>query len=347
MNTQIYQEATDWLIRHREGELSPQEKDRFDAWLRESPQHVRAYLEMSALWEDAPALEPNWNPAPEQLIARARSEGNVHALADRGRPGKGEDVSAPLPAGGRLRAGLFAVAATFLVTVAGATSWYWLHRNVYATDIGEQRSIVLADGSTVELNSRSRVRIRYNDAQRDVDLLEGQALFRVAHNAARPFIVHSGTAHVRAVGTQFDVYRKRAGTVVTVVEGKVAASKSGDGNAILLVAGEQLTVPVGKPSGAGQAIAAGNPQPANVTAATAWIQRTLVFESAPLSNVAEEFNRYNTRQLVVTDPELAGIHISGVFSSTDPALLLKFLRAQSELNVDETDTEIRVGKKRG
>ncbi len=305
MNTQIYQEATDWLIRHREGELSAQEKGRFDAWLRESPQHVRAYMEMSAIWEDAPALEPSWNPPPEQLIARARSEGNVHALADRVWHGKGEEVSAPLRAGERLRAGLFAVAATFLVTVAGATSWYWLN-----------------------------------------DLLEGQALFRVAHNAARPFIVHSGTAHVRAVGTQFDVYRKRAGTVVTVVEGKVAASKSGDGNAILLVAGEQLTVPVGKPSGAGKAIAAGNPQPANVTAATAWMQRTLVFESAPLSNVAEEFNRYNTRQLVVTDPELSGIHISGVFSSTDPALLLKFLRAQSELNVDETDTEIRVGKKR-
>lgn len=469
MNTQIYEEATNWLITHRQADLDPQEKSTFDTWLRESPQHVRAYLEMSALWENLPALDPSWNPTPEELVARARSEGNIYPLADSARPSVKEPRSQPLPHDlespsprerrGASREAFFqhsvpesieypqensgiplsaleergprsedppfrstplgqavrvcAVAATFAIAVVGVTAWYWFSHNTYGTDIGEQRSIVLADGSTVELNSRSRVRIRYSDSQRDVDLLEGQALFRVAHNTARPFIVHSGTANVRAVGTQFDVYKKRTGTVVTVVEGKVAvlsstpfmpqdspstnssshvksggeassgttlldrpnpprtASKAvgssevasplstlgerdgdrGSGRsevlagAVFLAAGEQLTVPAVKPSRAGHSYAADSPQRANVSAATAWTRRTLVFESSPLTDVAEEFNRYNTRQLVITDPALANFRISGMFSSVDPALLLKFLQTQPELNVEETETEIRIGKR--
>jgi transmembrane sensor len=84
---------------------------------------------------------------------------------------------------------------------------------------------------------------------------------------------------------------------------------------------------------------------ANVAAATAWTQRNLVFDSAPLTDVAEEFNRYNARQLVIDTPQLADFHVSGVFSSVDPALLLKFLRTQPELVLQETDREIRISKK--
>ncbi len=81
----------------------------------------------------------------------------------------------------------------------------------YATGIGEQRSIVLADGSTVDLNSRSKIRIRFSSERRGVELIEGQALFKVAKDHARPFVVDSDGTRVRAVGTQFDVYRKRRG----------------------------------------------------------------------------------------------------------------------------------------
>lgn len=386
MNAQIYEEATHWLIKHRETQLGPQEKREFDAWLRQSPQHVRAYLEMSALWEDLPALDPNWNLTADELIARARAEENIYPLQDASRnsvtvlyPEHARNTSeASLKVSNeaglkreaaasvhvkRERLKFFALAASMLIAVGGVITWYWQNLNTYATDIGEQRSIVLADGSTVELNSRSRVRIRYSEARRDVDLLYGQALFRVAHNTHRPFVVHSGTADVRAVGTQFDVYKKRGGTVVTVVEGKVAVlggdtdssspaalkssapSNSAGSGAVFLVAGQQLTVPVVKTSRAGKSAAMDSPQRANVVAATAWTHRTLVFESSRLTEVAEEFNRYNTRQLVIDDAELANIHISGMFSSVDPALLLKFLHTQSELNVAETETEIRISKK--
>jgi len=370
MNNQIYDEATGWLLKHRDGELGPKDKGDFDAWLRESPQHVRAYLEMSAIWEDLPALGADWNATPDQLIARARSEDNVRPLVDTARiTGAAADDRRTFPAPQAstarraYRARFLALAAVFLVTIAGIATWYGLERDVYRTDIGEQRSILLADGSTLELNSRSQVRIRYTHAQRDVDLLEGQAIFRVAHDAARPFVVHSGITRIVAVGTQFDVYKKQAATVVTVVEGKVevldrapastapnvlgatslplAPAKSG--GAIFLATGEQLTIPTGKPARATTASAGDKPQPADVAAATAWTQHNLVFESSPLTEVAEEFNRYNRRPLVITDPGIANIRISGMFSSADPGLFLKFLRAQPELTVEETDREIRIG----
>jgi transmembrane sensor len=366
MNTQIYEEASDWLVKNREGDLDPPEKKRFDAWLRESPQHLRAYLEMSAVWEDVASIDPSLNASADELIARAHEEANIYPLAlprSPLPPGEGQGEGPPrATARRRFTLAGIALAASVVVAVGIGTRLY-LQREVYTTGIGEQRSVVLNDGSTIELNSRSRVRVRFSEAERDVDLIEGQALFRVAKNPARPFIVSADGTHVRAVGTQFDVYRKTGGTVVTVVEGRVAvysppAPGQGQGEGaslpsqssvrhieseVLLAAGEQLTVAAVAAAKAG---AQPSPRRANVAAATAWTQRSLVFDSAPLTEVAEEFNRYNTRQLVIEDTrDVADIHISGMFSSADPALLLRFLRTQPELVVEETDGEIRISKK--
>lgn len=393
VNAQIYEEAGDWLVKNREGDLDAQEKTRFDAWLRESPQHVRAYLEISAVWEDVASLAPSQNAAPEELITRARAEENIVPLESASAlrpPGVGEAGSCQrtVPILGKV--GLFySFAASVLLIVAG--TWLYNQRNTYSTGVGEQRSIALVDGSSIELNSRSRVRVRFSTTERDIDLIRGQALFRVAKNPLRPFVVSTNGTQVRAIGTEFDVYRRISDTVVTVVEGQVAVfeerhpsfpfsqaegssagvhslserqdaggvppqvsgegrgPRSGPGNALLsgdgaivLAAGEQLTV-------SAVTAAKARPQPslkrANVAAATAWTQRSLVFESSPLTEVAEEFNRYNTRPLIITDPMLANMHVSGVFSSVDPALLLRFLRSQPELVVEETEKEIRISKK--
>ncbi len=392
MNTQIYGEASDWIVKNREGELELSEKKRLDAWLRESPQHLRAYLEMSGIWEDVASIDPSVNATADELIARARAEENIVPLESppplRTR-GSSETSRRKGTTPALRRVGLYyGLAASVLLTLAG--TWLYGQRNTYSTGVGEQRSIVLKDGSTVEMNSRSRLRVRFSDAERDIDLIEGQALFQVAKNPLRPFVVGADGTYVRAVGTQFDVYRKTSGTVVTVLEGKVEVSgephprslashaqngdadvpsssknqhastlplqvtgedrgqRSGKGEdlaqglsangAIVLAAGEQVTV---TPA----ATFTASPRQANVAAATAWTQRSLVFDSSPLTEVAEEFNRYNTRPLVIQDPDLADIHVSGVFSSVDPALLLKFLRTQPELVIEETDREIRISKK--
>jgi transmembrane sensor len=121
--------------------------------------------------------------------------------------------------------------------------------------------------------------------------------------------------------------------------GKDEALAPGDSanGAIFLAAGEQVTV---TPA----ATAAASPKRANVAAATAWTRRSLVFDSSPLTEVAQEFNRYNTRPLVI-DTQLAEFHVSGVFSSVEPSLLLRFLRGQPELSVEETDREVRISRK--
>src|SRR5258706_4382494 len=250
---------------------------------------------------------------------------------------------------------------------------------IYATALGEQRSVRFEDGSTVELNSRSKIRVKYSKQERDVELIEGQALFHVAHDTSRPFIVAVGATRVRAVGTLFDVYKRSNGTVVTVVEGRVAVysapqgplqSSGGDAaqlppahtlpsstrpsavrepeeaaqqnpvtpgltssSSLLLAAGEQLTV---TREATHKTV---NP---NIAGATAWREGEIVFESATLSDVAEEFNRYNARQLVIEDPQLYGFHISGVFSSIDPDSLINFLRQRPGVKVTETSREIRI-----
>jgi transmembrane sensor len=249
----------------------------------------------------------------------------------------------------------------------GGATWYWYETNLgnlYTTGIGEQHRITLPDGSIVELNAQSQVRVRYAEHLRDVDLISGEALFHVTHNPARPFTVHTDRTNIRAIGTQFDVYRKATGTIVTVLEGTVAvedgtrpdngsgvapptsepdagersSSSSMRASAIprsLLTAGDQAII-------SGQA-AVKQAEP-NVQAATAWTQGHLVFHATPLEEVASEFNRYNPRQLVIRDPELASFKVTGIFSSTDPSSLILFLEARPGIVVTETDHDILVSR---
>lgn len=325
-NAQVYEEACDWFGECRSGELEAAARRDFDRWLRQSPDHIAAYLEVAALYQEAGAAIPASDADVDALIAAAvQHHDNVVELSPIAR----EPVAQPKS---RRRIAIAASLATAAAVLAVVSLMFW--PQTYATGIGEQRSIVLADGSTVELNSRSKIRIRFSAEQRDVELLEGQALFKVAKDHARPFVVDSDGTLVRAVGTQFDVYRKAEGTVVTVVEGRVAVTKLAEPG-LLVSAGEQVTV--------NEKIAQRAAHP-NIDGATAWRQRELVFDTASLFEVAEEFNRYNTRRLVIDKNEHYDFHISGVFSSTEPSSLIRFLQARRELRVIETETEIRVGK---
>ena len=362
MNPQIYEEASDWLVKHRTSELDHADKVAFDSWLRTSPQHVRAYLEMAEIWEDASSLDSEQIAGVDELIARARGEENVVSMRGgigasggggsggdvgdgRGRndvlPGQHAGSAAPnVERGAARRFPLreLLAASIAIACVGGAMFAWWSRAPVYSTGIGEQRSLTLTDGSTVTLDTRTRIRVRFSAGERDIDLLEGRALFRVAKNDRQPFVVQSDRAAARAVGTEFDVYRRAAGVTVTVLEGRVAVTsgqRRADG--IVVPAGEQIAV-LGSAGVTPPAVA-------DVAAATAWTQRRLIFESAPLAAVVEEFNRYNTRRLVVRDPRLSGLHVSGVFSSTDPALLVQFLQMQAEISVRERDDEIDIDQR--
>jgi transmembrane sensor len=353
INSQILEEASTWFVELSEGHLTDKVREEFSDWLRASPEHVRAYLQVSALWEDAPLLGKGAEDV-EALIARTRAAGNVVRVGKDRQPSSVRSRRFVTP----LRS---ALAASLVLVAIGFTFWLQ-QRGVYETGIGEQRSLTLADGSTIELNAQSRVRVHFTATERSIDLLEGQVLFHVTHDTARPFIVHSGAASVRAVGTQFDVDRVSGETVVTVVEGRVAvlpdllpqppASANavdssapsisapdfalpglGGARGLLLTAGEQVTL---------TAQAASRPTRTDVAAAIAWTQRKLVFSSAPLTQVADEYNRYHQKRIVIVDRRLASFLVSGVFSATDSRAFVAFLRAQPSLTVHETDTEIEI-----
>jgi transmembrane sensor len=337
-NAQIIDEAAQWFVEFSCGDDDRNARRAFDAWLRKSPEHVRAYLEMFPLWQDASKVDAAQATSADALIELARAGGNVVPLERR------IDRVRPVKQG---RPWLIAAAAALLVFVIGAFVWLQATRGMtYETGVGEQRAISLPDGSIVEINARSRVRVRYAEARRDVILLEGQALFKVEKDAARPFVVYSGDTRIRAVGTQFDVDRSRRGTVVTVLEGRVAviADPTQDVSTTLtpvlepasgtfVSAGEQTIV---RESARPRAL------PVNVEDATAWRERRLVFSGTPLTVVAEQFNRYNERRLLVRDTRLDRFLVSGTFSSTDPASLVRFLRAQLDLRVEESASGIEI-----
>jgi len=333
----IVAEASAWFIEFRAGDVAGDARLRFIDWLRRSPEHIQAYLEVSGVWAELPTSDPGGKIDLAAMIARARGEADVIELC------AGTPVSAPHePRAQHLRfwrgprRTLLAMAALALLASVVVRFWASVFSDSYVTGVGEQRTIQLADGSTVELNARSRIQIHLSDSQRDVMLLDGQALFHVAKDKQRPFVVHVGDAQVRAVGTEFDVYKKQVATVVTVVEGRVEAYEpSGDSGIapVVLSAGEQLTVvphTVTKPTAT------------DTSVAIAWVQKRLMFEETPLSDVAEEFNRYNRRPLTIDDRDLRKVKISGVYSSTDPSSLINFLRSQNSIQVIETENQVRV-----
>lgn len=374
-NKQIYEEASEWLVELRVGDMDAAAHERLDAWFRESPHHIRAFLELSSIWEDGGDPDIDRDNSMDALIARARAttaaSNNVIALGTEGRseseayPGSNhlhrqssrDRSNARRPFAQVLsRRSMVMASAALACVVGGLLALNAYHSPNYSTGIGEQRTVHLSDGSSIELNSNSRVRVRFSDSARDVELLEGQVLFRVAKDHARPFVVQSAGTRVRAVGTQFDVYRKTSGTQVTVVEGRVAVFSTPDGEiadpvisapagqgvklpgspAVLVSVGEQVTV-------TGRTVP--QPRPADLKAAMAWTKHELAFDMTPLAEVAQEFNRYNLQKLIVSDPELIDFHVTGIFSSTDPASLLQFLREQPGIEVVEAGKEIRISKK--
>lgn len=357
-NQQILEEAATWFVAFRREDLDSQAREDFHSWLKRSPEHIRAYLEIAAIYADIPA--PEGGRTPPELIAKARSSPDINVVhfTSRGAAVAGPQATPPSMRWGRAWQ---VAAAAFVFAFVSVGAWLYAERNTYSTGIGEQRSVTLPDGSIVQLNARSKLRVAFQERQRDLQLLEGQALFRIAKDRNRPFVVHAGAASVRAVGTQFDVYRRSTRTTVTVLEGTVAvlsapaasgpatsgdfsgstsmpAPKSAQGELVqagemLLVAGEQAVVTSSHASKA---------QPANIAGAIAWTRHELVFDGTPLGEVVEEFGRYSTHRLILDSPELATLRISGQYTSTSPESLLRFLSLQQGVVVTRGDHETHI-----
>ena len=351
----IAQEAADWLIALVDAD--EQTRKAFAGWLRLSPEHVKEFLSVSAIWGMLPELSSQ--PSIEELVGAAAMEPNVVALPDRARSEarrrprreprrKRRRTPSRTPGRTSSRAGWMGRAAGLLVAVAvGAIlliSPPAEDPNLYATVTGEQSTVPLPDGSLVTLNTRSMMRVAYSDEYRDVHLGDGEALFDVARDTRRPFRVITEQAVIEAVGTQFSVRKGIDEVTVTVVEGLVEVSrKAGGAKAEVLVDGqpyaERSSQPVRLEVGQQAQVKSGVAKPVvvdvSVEKAIAWRQHRLVFEALPLKHVIEEFNRYNDPPTAIEDKELESLPISGVFRSIDRDSFLQFL---SQMQLAESST---------
>lgn len=332
----IAEQAAEWLVTMSDPERTSAEREAFVGWLRRSNLHVEEFLCVSALTQRLSGSDLWPHDSVEELVAQARGDQcNVTPLA-----GLAPTESVPKRAYTRrwaLAACTVAMIAGLVVLAVelGLPGW---RGTTYTTAVGEIRSILLEDGTVVELNTQSSLRTRFTENVRAVELLRGEAIFKVARNPARSFRVAAGSAEIVALGTAFNVYAGRAQTVVTVLEGRVRVS---DRTAMRAKRAEAEAVRRDMELGGGeQAVIAPHRPIARVTLAepdkvTSWTQRRLIFEDTPLAVVAEEFARYSARTIRIVDAALATQRITGVFDATDPGSLVQFLATHGGISIRE------------
>ncbi|AXE63611.1 hypothetical protein BBF93_04780 [Hyphomonas sp. CACIAM 19H1] len=201
--------------------------------------------------------------------------------------------------------------------------------DVYATAVGEQRTVVLADGSQVRLNTASRIEVVYSERARQVTLSEGQALFDVARGP-RPFVVAAGGSETKALGTLFEVYLPPEGVRVTLVEGLVQVA-AGEAGPVLLSPGEQLSM------------VAGGVNVARVDAKqlTAWQGGMIPFTDVTLEEAAAEMNRYSETKLRI-DERIAKERLSGSFRAGDQEGFAAAMEVFLPVRAERSAAEIRI-----
>lgn len=289
------EDAAAWVVRLEAGDLGDAEAVAFDAWLSNAPENAVAF-------DAALAMSHAYSAAAPEVFA-ALSERRV----------------APAPMGRRAVIGFGAVAAAAAVAVLVAPQLSGPETQTYATAKGERRTIQLADGSTLDLNGGTRLSVRLDRDSRHVTLAEGQAVFDVAHDARRPFLVAAGDRTVRVVGTQFDVRRLGGKVSVTVARGAVEVRpvEGAPGKAYRLHPGQKLDHVEGA---AATRVATAEPEEV-----LGWRTGRLVYRQQPLSEVVDDLNQQFATPIRVEDPELAATPISGVLVLDDQAAVIRRL----------------------
>ena len=337
----VSEQAAEWLVALDEGGLDAAAKRDFLAWLKQSPDHIREFLQLSALHVEL-AQNPALNQTIDELVAAANADVVTLDATNKPRMHRSKNY--------RTRRTWQATAAILLsITFAGGV-WFTQDKasgtddpSSYQTTLGEQRSIALDDGSVIVLNTLSNVRVHYTDGERRVALLAGEVLFDVAKDPDRPFVVDAGSMQLEVLGTRFNVYRQDEETVLTVVEGEVAVLSAEQTGSVAALPEEPITATAGEQvvieNASGSVTQAEIPE---ASPAIAWTERKLVFNAVPLIEVAEEFNRYNRRPLRIDDQGLASRPITGVFNAHDADLLAAFLANQPGVVVEQRDNGIHV-----
>lgn len=285
--------AATWVLRHREGALSATEAEQFDKWVALDSRHLGAFVRLSAAELDLQRLS-------------ALSAGKGAESQWRSRVGPSRRV-------GSMR---WATAASILILiVAGASTWLYSQRNDerYVSGIGELRHISLVDGSHMTLNTATETHVDFTDSRREVNLSRGEALFDVAKDPVRPFIVRAGHLTIEALGTAFAVRHLDDRVDVTVTSGTVEVTDTAARNSRPKRLGVNDRV-----TATGVGFVKAEPLARDVVdRALAWRQGMVAFNGESLAEAAAVLNRHNRKRLTIDDPKIAAQPIIGMFRADD------------------------------
>ncbi len=265
-------------------------REELNDWLAKGPHHAVAYARARAAWQAAERLKSA--PPVLEPEAIAGPAGRFEAFLMRRR------IVVSM-----LSASVAALAA--VIAIQAATSVERFH-----TGIGETRTIRLDDGSTMRLNTGSVAEVAMRDDRRHVKLLAGEAMFDVAPDAARPFVVDASSASLKAVGTAFNVRIRQDMVELTTMRGKVAVQDGPSRAARIVPAGKLTAIRRG-------VIAESDLDGAGMAQRTAWRGHWIALDGTALGQAIDEFNRYRVSPLVIGDPRIAALPVSGRFQTGD------------------------------
>jgi transmembrane sensor len=204
--------------------------------------------------------------------------------------------------------------------------------DTFDTGIGGHRIVPLEDGSRIELNTATNLRTLISKKRRDVWLDRGEAFFDVAHIEGSTFVVHAGPRLITVVGTQFSVRRDDDKVTVAVVQGRVRVEDATPG-----ASSASMTVTPGEVAiGLGSSTMVISKPVSAVEDKLTWRDGRLVFDGTSLAEVADDFNRYNRQQLLISDPAVAAIRISGTFKAANVEAFVRLLKEAYGLKVELT-----------
>lgn len=321
-------EAATWALRLERGELSAEEKAALEAWLRCDPVHrglLSGYGKFCAeLDEQLLAMLP----PPVEVFSRGRSE-----------MGEGEN--------GTPRSRWW-VPATALAAAAALVVGLWIAWprggvEAFATPVAQRQTLALADGTRADLNAQTRLKVDFSDRrQRLVQMEQGEALFDVAKDAARPFVVETPGGKVRVTGTVFNVRTTAAGQLeVTVIEGSVevspvaAANVASANEPVRLAGGDQVALDR-------ERLMMRRGEPALANEAAAWREGRVVFDGVPLGEAMARFAVFHGRAIVVA-PDVAQLPVGGRYSLDDLDGFLAAIGGAFPVRVQrEADGRVRI-----
>jgi transmembrane sensor len=308
--------AAYWLMRSEQPDWSAAAQHDLDAWLEADVRNKIAFWRLEFGWRRADRLAALRSPV---VVPRR--------------------VGWHFPRLGRREIGFLASAAALAACFLLATSTDFWKRKSYETGVGSHETVSLSDGSIVELNTATFLRAEVNDKMREVWLDRGEAFFEVVHDAAHPFIVRAGSRTITVLGTKFSVRREADRVDVAVIEGRVQVDETVKRASppVVVVKGDMVLS-----KGASELVERNASE--RISAALEWRHGLLNFEQETLAHIAEEFNRYNRKQLVIADPGVAQMRIGGSFETTKVEAFVHLLSEAYGLRVADDGREIRISK---